>query len=78
MDLEKRIEKLEIIINKLNTRISVLEDNSKCNLCNNIELLYNCFNCDQRICHICCISKYKKIFNDNEQCLRYCIDCKYF
>ena len=48
---------------------------SMCYNCNNIELLYKCYKCCEKICIICCIEETKLYTGENiYHC--FCKDCK--
>ena len=70
--LVKRIEILEDIIIKLSEKILILESFNKCSDCNNINLLFICTMCNNKICSAC----YRKvIITKDDDIIYYCKQC---
>jgi hypothetical protein len=71
--LVKRIEILEDTIIKLSEKILILESLNKCSDCNNINLLFICIICNNKICSACCN---KVIITKDDDIIYYCKHCK--
>jgi len=75
-EIQKNIENLQIVIINHKERIMLLENYSKCYNCNNIELLYSCYKCYEKICILCCIVKETKSCTGENICHSFCKNCK--
>jgi len=69
--MDNKVKELENCIKELELRISQLEEYYKCNNCKKITLLYNCENCNYKICNDCSNRKYT-----NDTCIYFCKECK--
>jgi hypothetical protein len=69
-------ENLEKLIKKLEERIIILEEFSKCYFCNNISLLFNCHDCNKKICKNCSTTIYTKSFTYEDISIIFCKECK--
>ena len=58
--MDKRIIELEIIIQKMEKRITELEKKFTCYKCNKMDtFLFSCHNCEEQVCNNCSNKIYK-------------------
>jgi len=68
--MDNKVTKLENSIKELELRILQLEEYFRCNNCKKISLLYNCENCNNKICNDCSNCTY------GDTCFYFCKKCK--
>lgn len=72
--MENPIEKWQSIINALEKRVFKLEEFYKCETCKKIDVLFHCYECQERNCNSCSIKLHTKTYK-GDVCLYYCKTC---
>jgi hypothetical protein len=73
LEFQKEIDKLKIMLIKLEERISKLEN---CYFCKNSHSTLTCYSCNKNICTYCYITKYALSLSGESICEDFCKECK--
>ena len=73
--MNNKLDELENRIKELELKFLQLEENYKCNNCKKKNFLYNCQNCNNKICDDCSNCTYTKSY-DGDICIYFCKECK--
>ena len=75
--LNERITNLENLVKKIKIDVGLLQPlRPVCFICKNDYVLVLCYDCTEKVCINCSITRYRKSSNGQERCFHYCVKCK--